>query len=85
MNNIKATLISKEGGERIIYAGVYKEFFACNLVNHSVYKNAIVLENCKLLIEGISTEEKITIIEQMDFEMSLHQDCKMKKWKAKDD
>ncbi len=83
--NIKATLITKAGGERIIYVGVYEEFFSCGIIKNPVYKNAIVSGDCKLSIEGITTEEKMTIIEKMDFEMSLMNDCSMKKWKAKDD
>ncbi len=80
--NVKVTLIHKSAGERVIYVGLYDEWLNCDLMRNEAYKNAIVSGDCKLLVEGISEEEKNKMIEQMEFELSVSNDCKMNKWKV---
>ncbi len=80
--NIKAILKHKSLGERIFYAGQYDELIKCGILLHKAYVKAIASGDCILIIEGISEEEKMKTIEQIEFEASISKDVQVRKWES---
>lgn len=82
--NIKVTLKhNPTGQERAIYAGLFKEFVNSGIMTHNAYEKIVTSGECSILIEGITQEEKVLLMEKMRFELSLKEDGQFRQWKSK--